>query len=134
LTFPGNGFTLPLARLDRIAAGRVKSLIGRHVVLGICPEHFHLRPPSDGGDDFAAVQMLVNVIEPLGNDMDVYMKSNLHDPVVARVEAQAGLQVDAAATLYVDLRKVHLFEPGEAGMNLSLETLSPATEPAHAIA
>ena len=36
-------------------------------------------------------EMKVNVIEPLGNDMDVYMSTNLHDQVVGRVEAQPGL-------------------------------------------
>ena len=32
---------------------------------------------------------------------------------------QAGLQTETQATVYVDLRKVHFFEPGETGMNLS---------------
>jgi len=133
LTSSAERFTLPLAQLAPGALARLGKWVGRHVVLGIRPEHLHLRPPG-GDDEFAPVRMTVNVIEPLGNDMDVYMKTSLHDPVVARVEAQSGLRVDVAATLYVDLRKVHLFEPGETGMNLSLETLSPATEPAHAIA
>src|SRR5256884_338296 len=41
LTLPGNGFTLPLPAgwKDRLAA-----MAGKHVVLGIRPEHFHLRP------------------------------------------------------------------------------------------
>src|SRR4051794_31554274 len=141
LTWSGERFTLSLAQLAPGALARLGKWVGRHVVLGIRPEHLHLRPPADGPPDaregggrFAPVRMTVNVIEPLGNDMDVYLKTSLHDPVVARVEAQSGLRVDAAATLYVDLRKVHLFEPGETGMNLSLETLSPATEPAHALA
>jgi len=114
------------------------------VVLGIRPEHMHLRPAADerGEAVSAPIRTSVTVIEPLGNDMDVYLKTSLNDHVVARVEAQSGLAVDAAATLHVDLRKVHLFEPGETGRNLSLETAVaqpltnsvPETEPAHAIA
>jgi multiple sugar transport system ATP-binding protein len=73
--------------------------------------------------------MKVNVLEPLGNVMDVYMSTNLNDHVVARVEAEAGLRVDGQATLYVDLRKVHFFEPGETGMNLS-----QTNELSHAVA
>ena len=46
-----------------------------------------------------------------------------------RVEAQSDLAVDSQATMYVDLRKVHFFEPGETGMNLS-----NTSEPAHALA
>jgi hypothetical protein len=45
------------------------------------------------------------------------------------VEAQQGLTMNAPATVYVDLRKAHFFEPGVTGMNLSL-----AKEPAHALA
>ena len=65
------------------------------------------------------------MVEPLGNDMDVYMSTALHDHVVGRVEAPAGLDRWASeATVYVDLRKVHFFEPGETGMNLSLAATS----------
>jgi ABC-type sugar transport system ATPase subunit len=99
------------------------------VVLGIRPEHFHLRPIDGNADMSAAVKMHLNVIEPLGNDMDVYMHTHLHDHVVGRVEAQAGLQRDLEQTMFVDLRKIHFFEPGETGMNLSLKS-----EPAHALA
>lgn len=138
LTFPGNGFRLSLSRLSRNVRERLVSRVGGHVVLGIRPEHLSLRPMQDGVS--APVQMNVNIIEPLGHDMDVYMRTALHDHVVGRVEAptgsvSAGLQVDAQATIYVDLRKIHVFEPGETGMNLTLETSSsPATEPAHALA
>jgi hypothetical protein len=68
-------------------------------------------------------------MEPLGNDMDVYVQTRLNDHVVGRLEAQSGLTTDSELTLYVDLRKVHFFEPGETGMNLSL-----SKEPTHALA
>jgi ABC-type sugar transport system ATPase subunit len=81
------------------------------------------------GVSAAVLEFRVNVVEPLGSDMDVYMSTNLNDHVVARVEAQSSLRMDAPATLYVDLRKVHFFEPGETGMNLS-----QTNEPSHAVA
>jgi multiple sugar transport system ATP-binding protein len=125
LTLPGNGFRLPVpARLAQKLAG----MVGQHVVLGMRPEHFHLQP-TGGEGDCCPLKVQLNVIEPLGNDMDVYMNTLLHDHVVGRVEAQQGLQMNTQATVYVDLRKVHFFEPGVTGMNLSL-----AKEPAHALA
>jgi multiple sugar transport system ATP-binding protein len=124
LTLPGNGFRIPIpARLRDTLSG----MVGQHVVLGIRPEHFHLRD-VDGNGESAAVTMQLNVIEPLGNDMDVYMNTSLHDHVVGRVEAEGGLQINTQVTVYVNLRKIHFFEPGETGMNLSL------SEPAHALA
>jgi len=125
LTLPGNGFRLPVP--DHLK-DRLQGAVGKHVVLGIRPEHFHLRP-VDGEGSSMALKAQLNVIEPLGNDMDIYLSTDLHSHVVGRVEARAGLEMNTQITVYVDLRKVHFFEPGVTGMNLNL-----ATEPAHAIA
>ena len=92
------------------------------------PEHMHLSPVNGGGAT-ASFKMNLNVVEPLGNDMDIYLSTNLHPHVVGRVEAQQGLEPNTQVTVYVDLRKVHFFEPGATGMNLSL-----VNEPSHAIA
>jgi multiple sugar transport system ATP-binding protein len=125
LTLPGNGFRLPIPShlKDKLGA-----MVGRHVVLGMRPEHFHLKPTGSEGD-CCPLRVKLNVVEPLGNDMDVYMSTNLHDHVVGRVEASQGLQMGQEATVYVDLSRVHLFEPGATGMNLSL-----SKEQAHAAA
>ena len=131
LTFPPNGFTLPLDLLSQAVKDRLATRAGGHVVLGIRPEHFHLQPV---GGWATPVKVRLNVIEPLGNNMDVYMNTALHDHVVGRMEAAVGLTMGVAATVYADMRKAHFFEPGETGMNLSLETLSPTNEPAHALA
>jgi multiple sugar transport system ATP-binding protein len=124
LTLPGNGFRLPVPDHHR---ARLAGAVGKHVVMGIRPEHFHMRPVESSGH--APLKVQLNVVEPLGNDMDLYMATTLHPHVVGRVEAQAGLEMNTQATVFVDLRKVHFFEPGATGMNLSL-----ANEPAHAIA
>jgi len=63
------------------------------------------------------------------------MNTTLHDYVVGRVEAASGLQIGQEATLYVDVAKVHFFEPGATGMNLTIGgNASAANEPAHAVA
>lgn len=119
------GFRLPV---PEHLASRLSAFVGQHVVLGIRPEHFHVRPPAAGPS--AALEMKVSVVEPLGNDMDVYMSTNLHDHVVARVEADGGLRTETQVTLHVDLRKVHFFGSSpETGMNLNL-----SNEPSHAVA
>jgi multiple sugar transport system ATP-binding protein len=125
LTPGGGGFTL---WVPPHLVGRLGRWVGRPLVIGIRPEHLHLRP-VDGNDGSAELTMTVNVVEPLGNDMDIYMDTGLHNHVVARVEANSDLRAGSVVRLYVDSKRVHFFEPGDTGMNLSL-----SNEPAHAIA
>ena len=129
LTLPGNGFRLDIPNsLTDALAGKV----GSHVVLGIRPEHILLRQIE------GAVPMSVklNVVEPLGNDMDVYMSTALHDHVVARTEAESGLAMGTTQTVFVNLPKAHFFEPGAIGTNLSLagSVAAGTNEPTHALA
>ena len=136
LTLPPGGFTLPVP--PHLRDG-MAGLVDKQVVLGIRPEHFHMRPNGlagavDAAGEAAKIDVTVTVIEPLGNNMDVYMGTRLHDHVVGRMEAQAGVAANSAATVYVDLRKAHFFAPGETGMNLNLEKTTPTREPAHALA
>ncbi|HEX8520839.1 MAG TPA: sn-glycerol-3-phosphate ABC transporter ATP-binding protein UgpC [Tepidisphaeraceae bacterium] len=125
LTLPGNGFKLPVPpRLRDQMAGSV----GKHVVLGIRPEHFGLRQ-DDVPNGRSTIEVTLNVIEPLGSDMDVYMSTSHHDHVVGRVPARQGLEMGKRVSVLVDTDRAHFFEPGATGMNLSL-----VSEPAHAIA
>jgi multiple sugar transport system ATP-binding protein len=121
LSVPGSGFRLPVPEsLVPYLAKRVN----QHVVLGIRPEHFTLER-SEGGH---TLSVQLNVVEPLGNDMDIYLSTPLHE-AVARVEAHAGLQMNTRIEVYVDVRKIHFFEPGEIGRNLGL-----LSERTHAVA
>ncbi|MCC6422188.1 MAG: sn-glycerol-3-phosphate ABC transporter ATP-binding protein UgpC [Phycisphaerales bacterium] len=125
LTVPGNGFRLPVPGHLREALAKK---VGQHVVLGIRPEHFHLQDKEINGES-SPMTVRLNVIEPLGNDMDVYISTPLKEHVVARLEAHGGLVMGSQITVFVDLRKIHCFEPGATGMNLSL-----SKESSHALA
>ena len=121
LKTPGNGFTMPVP--DDLKSA-LSEFVGKHIVLGIRPEHFSL---TDNGG--TRLNVGLNIVEPLGNDMDVYMETAFHGHVVGRVEARAGVEVSSQVPVYVDVRKTHYFEPGDTGRNLSL-----ASEKVHAVA
>ncbi len=108
------GFEIPLppSLMDNI--DKLNGQPDRQVVLGIRPEHF-LACPSEFS---APIKLRLNVIEPLGGDMDLYANTRFHEHVVARIPAQSDLRADTSITLYADLRKIHLFASGETGVNL----------------
>jgi multiple sugar transport system ATP-binding protein len=134
LTLPPGGFRIPV--LPPLA-GRLAAWADRRVVLGLRPEDILCGDRSaakvDGGRSLAKIGVTLNLIEPLGGDMDVYMSTALHDAVVGRWPADAALSAGAAATVSVDPVKAHFFEPSEAGMSLSVEMVSGQSELAHAL-
>ncbi len=114
VTTPGGGFKVALNGAE---SSSLAPFSGKHVILGIRPEHFHLKSTSQ-----AAIQInaKVNVVEPLGNDMDAYIDTALHQQKVCRIEADPAMQPNMQVTLYVDPARVHVFEPGVVGKNLLL--------------
>ena len=125
-------------RLTSEQSRRVGRYSGRDVVLGLRPEGLLLRPAEgQAGDATPTIRLRVDVVEPLGNTMDVYATlpgteqadvpaSGTH--LVARVKAQP-LEEGEEADFHVDLEKVHVFEVGEYGRNLTLPD-TEADEPA----
>jgi multiple sugar transport system ATP-binding protein len=111
----GRGFQL---RIPEHLQERMGAHAGRKDVLGIRPEHFHLYPiPAARGCE---ITVKLNVVEPLGNDMDVYAQTAFGNNVVARVEARSGIAPEQQVMLYGDSQRIHFFELGETGVNLAL--------------
>ena len=114
LRFEGAGLSLDLTpEQTQALAGHA----GDAVTLGVRPEAFALA----GGDAQAtmrAVTLRVDVVEPLGDVMDVYLYTRENERVIARLKAEP-LAEASTATLHVDMTRTHLFEPGEHGRNLT---------------
>ena len=101
---------------DRLAGHK-----GQAMVLGIRPEN--LLPNSEGA--FAGtdnwLNVTVDVVEPLGDKMDVYLRTKKDARIVARVDARLGIQEGNELKMYTDISRIHLFEPGQTGKNVTLE-------------
>jgi multiple sugar transport system ATP-binding protein len=104
-------------------AAKLGAWVGREVVLGVRPEGISTRCEGRfaGQDNSLPIQIVV--VEPLGEKMDLYTSTPKHPHIVARVDAQQDLQAGQQIPLYLDVSKVHVFQPADAGENLSL---SPA--------
>jgi multiple sugar transport system ATP-binding protein len=91
---------------------------GQPMVLGVRPEN--LSPKSIGGQE-NSIEMKIEVAEILGDKMDLYMKSGGRSDIVCRIDAHTGLKEGESMKMYIDMDRVHVFEPGEMGRNVTLE-------------
>ncbi len=111
-----NKLLLPDLWKDRLSIYNNKEM-----VLGIRPENMAMVNRTGGRNNTIKVQ--VEVIEPLGDKMDIYLKTENHPHIVARIDSQNGsVQEGSEIMMYIDMNRVHVFEPGENGRNVTLES------------
>jgi len=116
--FDGEGVKL---KLTADKAERVAGKVGSEVVVGIRPEAIRLHA-GDGYGERAEhrISAKTNVIEPLGSSMDVFSHTTTEKIIIARVPAESQVAPDTDVTLHIDVSRVHVFEPGTHGLNLTL--------------
>ena len=88
---------------------------GREVILGIRPEDLYVYDSSYVPESVAALELVLDVLEPMGNEIFVYARSG-EDVVIARVAPQSLPEPGEKIRLAIDLAKLHFFnvETGEA--------------------
>ncbi|WP_432800368.1 ABC transporter ATP-binding protein [Poriferisphaera sp. WC338] len=114
--FEGSGLSIKLSAQQ---ASQVSGKVGQEVSLGLRPEGLFLQPNEHANDEACTAELTVNVIEPLGDTMDMFLDTSTGSRLVARVKAQQ-IAIDSQVKLYIDTSKIHIFEPGTYGKNLSL--------------
>ncbi len=98
-----------------LAAGKA----GQDVVMGLRPEGMFMRPGAFAQNEEQTLDMTVDVIELLGNTMDVFLSNAGGDLATARVKAEE-LAEGTPLKIHLDISKIHLFEPGKFGQNITL--------------
>lgn len=112
-----------LAVPERAAASLARN-VDAPVLLGIRPERLATRPFAGQTENRLTVR--VNTIEPLGSKADVWLSTQQHAHIIARLDWPVELAPGSAALVYVDMDRVHCFDidsaDGEPGKNLAMET------------
>ena len=116
LRFRGEGLELPL---PKSVADGADQRVGAPVILGIRPEALSLEPPRGSDTTTLTLEALVDVVEPLGDLMDLYLSVGNEASVVARLKA-APVDESSRIQIHLDLDATHVFEPGPYGKNLAL--------------
>ncbi|MBU0711533.1 sn-glycerol-3-phosphate ABC transporter ATP-binding protein UgpC [bacterium] len=96
-----DGIILPL-RKSRFNGIEIKS-----VVLGIRPEDIHLCKSSD---QFQPVTLMLEVIEPLGNESILYLSSGRNQVVCRTQETEISTEITSTMTVFTDMERVHFFD------------------------
>ena len=115
VTFQGAGLSLVVDGDKGVAAAGWN---GKEVVLGIRPDGLFYRSDDHEPGVRPAVQVKVQVVEPLGSTTDLYCATTTGDRLIARVKSEP-IAEDATITLFVDQDQLHLFEPGQYGGSIT---------------
>src|SRR5688572_4676742 len=105
-------------RFDRPLAGRED----QPIVLGVRPEGMSYTAAGRFSGVENILNVTVTVIEPLGDKTDLYAQTAGNKPVVCRVESDRGLSEGMRLAMHLNMVKVHIFEPGDEGVNVGLKT------------
>jgi len=88
---------------------RLREYEGKEVTLGIRPENMYVADRTTGPDHAAFVPVLLEVVEPMGNEIFIYARAG-DFLLVARVVPQMLPDPGQSIRLALDLTKLHFFD------------------------
>jgi multiple sugar transport system ATP-binding protein len=98
--------------LEPAQAARVADYVGKSVTFGIRPEDIYDKnlPGLVASTSGNTVSVEVDVIEPLGSDVEMYIKSG-DLTLIATIDSASAAQVGDKIDVIFDMAKSHLFDP-----------------------
>jgi multiple sugar transport system ATP-binding protein len=92
--------------------------VGRAMVMGFRPSAMSETPVGRYAGRGNALRLRTEVVEPLGDLIDVSCTTPKGQHVIARVTARPDFPVARDIEFHLDMDHVHIFEPGEFGRNV----------------
>lgn len=89
----------------------------KKMILGVRPQHLCLHPLRGQADN--TISATVNIVEPLGMRTDVYLTSKAGSGFVASIATHLKPKLGDTVKIYIDLQKIHVFDSGETGRNVT---------------
>jgi multiple sugar transport system ATP-binding protein len=105
-------------RLPQRLKTTLKEYYDKEMILGVRPENISLQQLPGQSDN--AVSATVNLVEPIGIRTDVYLTHTGGQKFVASIDPHTGFAINDRIKLYFDLDKIHIFEHGQNGRNVTL--------------
>ena len=80
---------------------------GKNIVLGVRPEDFSLQ--SNKEESYNSIEALVEVIEPMGSENYVYLRSDDQEFII-KTGPSVNLKINDKIKLFINLNNIHLFD------------------------
>ena len=96
-------------RADGEHAARLKGYVGGPVKLGLRPEDIHETNPSVTVPPGSGVRARVEVVEPMGSEVYLYLNTGAHN-LIARVGVAQKADVNHDVEVRFDMRRAHFFD------------------------
>jgi multiple sugar transport system ATP-binding protein len=106
--------------LPKERTANLGSHVGRGVILGVRPQAMNTQKEGRFAGKDNVIPGTVQVIEPLGEKMDLFVHTPKFPHIVARVDARSDVQPNTDLNLYLDMSRVHVFDTDGEQMNLTL--------------
>jgi multiple sugar transport system ATP-binding protein len=106
--------------LPRRMGGLLEAYNGQEMALGIRPEDISTSMFEGQAECF--ISATVNVIEPLGDRLEVHLATQDGQKFIASTDPHSKLRVDETVKMFLDVGNCHVFEPGETGKNITLHS------------
>ncbi|HYU20799.1 MAG TPA: sn-glycerol-3-phosphate ABC transporter ATP-binding protein UgpC [Chloroflexota bacterium] len=88
---------------------QLKPALGREVIFGIRPEDIYDRAERRDAPEHQRASVEVEVVEPLGSELFVYLKSDSHE-FTSRMPAAAQMAAGNTVDVVFDTEKMHVFD------------------------
>lgn len=102
-----NGFRM---EVPQDLTSHTREWLGREVIFGIRPEDIQDRALVGDANPAWTLRTLVDVHEPLGSDVILYLTAGSQS-IVARVDAHSQAKMGQTIDVVFNMRKMHLFNP-----------------------
>ena len=81
----------------------------KEIVFGIRTEDMHEAGTHHGVEESAEAELVVEVVEPMGNETFLYASTGLN-PLKVRLRTKSAIKVQEKIKLIFNLAKVHFFD------------------------
>jgi multiple sugar transport system ATP-binding protein len=102
------------------AEGALAGAAGAAMTMGVRPHAIHEASRTGGAGD-STLELKVDVVELLGDKMDVHMSTPRHSGIVAHVDAHGRLAPGQKAPMRFDPDRLQFFRPGPMGARIAAD-------------